>query len=87
MGSLYVLKDKYILQEQDGPVQSRSRSQSQKSKVKATYIPQEQGGPVIPPGTGFPSRYLDRALQYGRVIEYCTVRKQSFFEYVTNLDI
>jgi hypothetical protein len=24
------------------------------------YIPQEQGGPVIPPGTGFPFRRLLR---------------------------
>jgi hypothetical protein len=25
-----------------------------------TYIPQEQGGPVLPPGTGFPFRVLLR---------------------------
>jgi hypothetical protein len=29
------------------------------------YIPQEQGGPVIPPGTGFPLRRLLDSQGYG----------------------
>jgi hypothetical protein len=29
------------------------------------YIPQEQGGPVIPPGTGFPFRRLLQLAGYG----------------------
>jgi hypothetical protein len=36
----------------------------------STYIPQEQGGPVIPPGTGFPFRRLLRLAFYSRSTEH-----------------
>jgi hypothetical protein len=41
------------------------------------YIPQEQIGPVIPPGTGFPLRRLLRLASYDKVRGYFTTDSQS----------
>jgi hypothetical protein len=43
-----------------GPCQPDTRLPQPGGPDPHIYIPQEQGGPVIPPGTGFPFRHLLR---------------------------
>jgi hypothetical protein len=47
------------------------------------FIPQEQGGPVIPPGTGFPFRRLLRLAELRRISDFLLSSIWKFSSYLT----